>query len=176
MGNTSASIRFVVAFTLIASTFLGLYYFPYADGGAMKTGLNAYLHGYALSAGTVLGWVEPHVAVTGQDIVGRTSLRIVRTCDAMDVTILLLAAIVSWPSSSRRRALGAVAGVSILFIVNVVRICSLYYVGVYCPAAFELAHLELWPAIILLVAVGLFVGSIRMGRELPARRASNALA
>jgi exosortase/archaeosortase family protein len=46
----------------------------------------------------------------------------------------------------------------LLVILNVVRICSLYYVGVLFPSSFEFMHLELWPALIVIAAVAGFVG------------------
>jgi exosortase/archaeosortase family protein len=151
----------VAAFAGLSAVLLGLYYFPYAEGGLAKAWLDAYLRGYASSAGAVLGWLDPRVHVAGPTIVGRYSLRIVRTCDAMDATILLVAAMVSWPGAWRRRLVGAAAGAFALYVVNVARICSLYYVGVYFPVAFEAAHLEVWPVIILGVALALFYASVR---------------
>jgi exosortase/archaeosortase family protein len=175
-GATGASVRFVLTFALVSGCLLGVYYFPYSDGGSAKKWLDAYLHGYAASAGLVLSWLEPHIEVTGQTIVGRYSLRIVRTCDAMDVTILLLAAVLSWPSRWTRRLVAAAVGIGALFLVNIVRICSLYYVGVYFPSSFELAHLEIWPAIILLVALGIFFGLIGWERRGAARVGSGGVA
>jgi exosortase/archaeosortase family protein len=175
-GPRGASVRFVLAFALVAGCLLGLYYFPYAEGGTAKKWLDAYLHGYAASAGMVLSWLEPHIEVTGQTIVGRYSLRIVRTCDAMDVTILLLAAVLSWPSPWRRRLVAAAIGIGALFVVNIVRICSLYYVGIYFPSSFELAHLEIWPAVILLVALGIFLGLIGWERRGVAQVGSGGVA
>ena len=61
-------------------------------------------------------------------------------------------------------------------VVNIVRICSLYYVGVYSPSSFELAHLEIWPAIILLVALGIFFGLIGWERRSTAQVGSGGVA
>jgi exosortase/archaeosortase family protein len=151
---------FAVRFALLAATLLGLYYFPYPPGSAVKHWLDAYLAGYAATAGFVLRRFEPAVYVVGQDILGRYSLRIVKTCDAMDVKILLVSAIVAWPAPAVRRVAAALVAVLALFVVNVTRICTLYYVGLTWPAAFELLHLEIWPALILVVAVAAFVGYI----------------
>jgi exosortase/archaeosortase family protein len=152
-----ASFRFVLVFAVLATTLLGFYYFPYAAGGRVRSWLDAYLHDYAAASGFVLRWFEPHVTVQGPLITGRFSLRIVRTCDAMDVKILFLSAVFAWPARWATRLTVALGGVFVIFLVNVLRICSLYYIGVYWPGWFEFAHLELWPAIILLVAVGMFI-------------------
>lgn len=165
-------VRFVVLFGLLSSVLLGFYYFPYPDQSPIKPWLDAFLNRYAASAGFVLRLFEPHLQVIGQDIVGRYSLHIVKTCDAMDVTILLVSAILAWPSSWRRRAAGAAMAVLLLYALNVLRICSLYYIGILWPSFFEVAHLDLWPAIILVVAVGFFLAStVRGGR--PRAKASH---
>jgi exosortase/archaeosortase family protein len=118
--------------------------------------VTCYLSGYAKVAGTVLSAFEPNITIRGQDIIGRYALHVARTCDAMDVNILLVSAIVAWSTPARQRLIAAVASVSVIVILNVTRICSLYYVGVYAPRMFEFVHIDLWPAIILLVAVGMF--------------------
>jgi hypothetical protein len=97
--SRGAAVRFAITFALLCGVLLGLYYFPYSEGGRIRPVLDGFLHRYAASAGLVLRWFEPRVQVIGQDIIGRYSLRIVKTCDAMDVTILLMSAIVAWPST-----------------------------------------------------------------------------
>jgi exosortase/archaeosortase family protein len=114
------------------------------------------LHVYAAGAGVVLRAFDPSVRVVGQEITGAFSMRIVQTCDAMDVTILLGSAIVSWRGPIGRRIVAALAGALALGLLNIVRICSLYWVGMARPSLFEAAHLDVWPAVILIVAVALF--------------------
>ena len=156
-----ASPRFVVTFGLTATALLGFYYFPYAQSSAIHKLLTQYLHNYAAVSGAVLRLLEPKIVVSGQDIIGRYSIRIVKTCDGMDVNILLFAAIMAWPSALRRRLVAAAIGIVVLFSVNTLRICTLYLIGVYAPASFEFVHLELWPVLILVVAVLFFLSFIR---------------
>jgi exosortase H (IPTLxxWG-CTERM-specific) len=148
--------RFALVFALSSCALLALYYFPYPEGSWMKHELAGYLRAYAATAGAVLRWFDPSVVVRGQDIVGRYGLRIARTCDAMDVQILFVCAVLAWPTEWRVRALVAAGGAAALFVVNVARICSLYYVGLWRPSWFEFVHLELWPAVIVIAAVAAF--------------------
>jgi exosortase/archaeosortase family protein len=159
------AIRFGITFALLSAVLLGFYYFPYSERGSIRPWLDGFLHHYAASAGFVLRWFEPHIHVTGQDIVGRYSLHIVKTCDAMDVTILLTSAIVAWPSPWKRRVVGAALGIALLFVLNVLRICSLYWIGIAFPSFFEVAHLDVWPALILLVTIGFFGAVAFWGRR-----------
>ena len=136
---------------------LGCYYFPYSETGPIRPWLDAFLQGYAASAGFVIRQFDPSVRVVDQDIIGRYSLRIVKTCDAMDVTILLTSAIVAWPGRWRDRGLGAAAAIAVLFAINVLRICSLYWIGIHFPSLFEVAHVDVWPAIVLVLSVAVFL-------------------
>ena len=49
-------------------------------------------------------------------------------------------------------------GIVVLQSLNVVRIVTLYWIGSRFPAIFPSAHLKVWPALFILVAIGLFVG------------------
>ena len=104
-----------------------------------------------------LSLFEPGVQVHGQDIIGRTSLRIVKNCDAMEAEILFLAAVLAFPSAWRKRVVGATLGVVAIAVVNVLRIASLYHVGVHFPMAFEFVHLQLWPLLLVASAVAVFL-------------------
>ena len=153
----SASWRYVLLFGTSAAVLLSVYYFPYSTGSTMRNVLDSYLRGYATMAGAVLRLVEPNLVVSGQDIIGRYSIRIVRTCDAMDVNVLLTSAIMAWPCALRPRLIATASGLALLVVANTARICTLYYVGVYAPSSFEFVHMELWPAVILAIAVVLFL-------------------
>jgi len=64
----------------------------------MAAGLEAYLSWYARIVGSVISAIDSHVVVSGNRIVGPMfSIRIVQTCDAMEVTILLVAALAAFP-------------------------------------------------------------------------------
>ena len=152
--------RFIVIFSVLAGVLLALYYYPYPEGSRARAWLDAYLAGYAAASGAVLRVFEPNVRVVGQNITGRFAMRIIKTCDAMDVLILLLSAIAAWPAPWRKRAASAGLGIALISGLNIARICTIYYVGVYAPASVDFVHLELWPAIILVAAVGAFLGFI----------------
>jgi exosortase/archaeosortase family protein len=152
-----AQLRFVLRFAPTAGVLLAAYYFPYAQEGRAKALINGFLHAYAASAALVLRAFDPSVRVAGQEIIGAFAMRIVQTCDAMDVTILLVSAIVSWKAPIGRRFVAALVGVLALGILNLLRICSLYLIGMTRPSLLEAAHLDVWPVIFLAVTVGFFL-------------------
>lgn len=146
----SAQVRFALRFVGFGLPLFAAYTFPYDEHGRFAGWFESYLSGYAHLVGAALSVFESGIHVSGQDISGRFNLRIIQSCDAMEAVILFAAAVLAFPATWPRRALGLVAGMTGIVVVNVARICSLYYVGLYLPARFEFYHLEVWP--LLLVA------------------------
>lgn len=159
-----ARLRFAVIFAIVAGALLALYGFPYAAPGFRGDLFAWYLSAYAQVAGAVIRLTDPAVHVAGMDIVGRTSLTIAKNCDAMDVNLLLIAAIVAFPARWPRRLAGIAAGVAVVTAVNVVRIVTLYHLNVRTPAAFDFMHAEVWPFGMVVVAVAAFAVWSRWSR------------
>ena len=84
-------------------------------------------------------------------------LTVERGCDAIEPTILLIAAIIASPVALRPKAAGLIVGPLILAIVNVLRLVTLYLTGVYWPAAFHVMHVDVWQAIFIFLALLLWI-------------------
>jgi exosortase H (IPTLxxWG-CTERM-specific) len=150
-------VRFAIGFVLIAGVLFAVYTFPYAESGVSETFFTSYLSAYARLAGHVLAPFDPSIVVRGQDIVGRYSLRIVKNCDAMEVNILFVSAVLAFPLPLRHRVIGVCLGIPALVAVNVLRICALYFIGLRSPETFEFFHLEVWPFVLVATGVGAFL-------------------
>jgi exosortase/archaeosortase family protein len=151
-----ARLRFAAVFAAVAGVALALYSFPYAAHGIREGAFTWYLAAYARAAGAVIRLTDPTVRVTGVEITGRTSLTIAKNCDAMDVNLLLVAAMVAFPAPWRRRLAGIAAGGGLVSAVNVLRIVTLYHLNVHAPRAFEVVHGEAWPLLMVALAVTVF--------------------
>jgi exosortase/archaeosortase family protein len=150
-------LAFLVRFLVLAFVLSAAYAYPYAADSPIELGVARYLEGYAHTAGAVLGLFDSQVHVEGAEVLGRYSLRIVKDCDAMDVNILLGSAILAFPASLGWRAAGLVSGFLAVFVMNLARICLLYFIGVSAPGVFEFAHRELFPLVLVVLVGGLFV-------------------
>jgi exosortase/archaeosortase family protein len=166
-------MSFTIKFASIAAVGFILYCFPYAANGAAAAFFDAYLAAYARVASVMLGLFESGVHVSGPVIVGRSSLAIAKNCDAMEVIILFGAALVAAGGPWRRAAAALVAGVAALVVVNLVRICSLYFFAIHVPGAFETIHLEVWPLLLVAFAVAEFLVCARWVRS-PEKGAEHA--
>jgi len=154
-------LRFALTYAAIAGAMFAVYAFPFELFGARGDWLTGYLETYARLAGGLLGLLEPSVTVEGTTIYGRFVLQIVRNCDAADVNILFASAVLAFPGPLARKALPLVGGLATLVLANVLRICSLYYVGVYRPTWFHTAHEELWPLLLVSLTLLAFLACIR---------------
>jgi exosortase/archaeosortase family protein len=161
-------LGYLVRFAVFAGLLLATYYFPYDPRGIPAALLRGYLAGYAHLAGAVLAWLDPSVRVHGADIVGRYSLTFAMNCDAMDVYILFASALLAFPAGARARALGLAAGLAALVTLNVLRIVSLYFIGVHFPGAFDFCHMDAWPMVIVMATCAGFFLWTRCNRALGA--------
>jgi exosortase/archaeosortase family protein len=157
----SQQLSFTLAFLGCAGALSLVYAFPYAQDSAVHAGFTSYLAGYARAAGGVLALFDSSVHVEGATIFGRFSMQIVKDCDAMEVNILFASAVLAFPVTWSRRALGVLLGVVLLAAANLTRIASLYFIGVAAPGAFETAHRDVFPLLLIGVAVVLFATWVR---------------
>jgi exosortase/archaeosortase family protein len=167
-------LRFAVVYAVIAGVLFGVYAFPFELFGARGDWLTGYLEAYARLAGALLSLVEPSVSVQGTYIYGRFPLQIVRNCDAADVNILFVSAMLAFPGPFLQKLVPLLVGVLALVVANVTRICSLYYVGVLSPDWFRVAHEEVWPLLLVAFAAATFLGCVKFLQRASARAASAA--
>lgn len=87
----------------------------------------------------------------------RFFLTVERGCDAIEPTVLLIAAILASPVPWRPKLFGLIAGPLALAVVNVLRLITLYFTGAYWPAAFDVMHVDVWQAIFIFLALLLWI-------------------
>jgi exosortase/archaeosortase family protein len=163
-----AQLRFALTFVGVAAAMFAVYAFPYAPHGAAARIFESYLSGYARLAGRLVWLFDRQASVVGTVIEGRYSLRIVKTCDAMEANMLFLAAMLAFPAPWRRKLPAAAIGIGGLIVANVLRIGSLYLIGVYAPHSFDLFHAELWPPVLVAIALVEFLLLVRWIGRVPA--------
>ncbi len=154
-------LRFGVTYAAVAGVLFAIYAFPFELFGAQRDWLEGYLEFFAWLSGAALGLVDQGVSVTGTVISGRFPLQIVRNCDAAEINILFGSAVLAFPAPFARRLACLGVGLTLLVGTNVLRICSLYFVGVYRTSWFKVAHEEMWPLLMVVVATLLFLLATR---------------
>lgn len=82
-------------------------------------------------------------------------------CNGVEATIVLIAAVIAFPASWKARACAIVLGFIAIQIMNLARIISLFYLGNWNMEFFEWIHLYLWPALIMLDVLIVFIVYLR---------------
>lgn len=75
-------------------------------------------------------------------------------CDGIEASALYAIALISLPLVARKyKITGLIVGLSILFVLNIIRIAGLYLAGIHWPAFFEFFHLHGGVIAFLLISV-----------------------
>jgi exosortase/archaeosortase family protein len=93
------------------------------------------------------------------------SISIAKGCDAIEAMALFAVALLVFPAQWKHKLAGLFAGLTVLFFLNLVRIISLYLVGIYYPKAFEIMHVEVWQVLFIIFAIGLWIFWIKWTRK-----------
>jgi len=85
------------------------------------------------------------------------SVNILDGCNGVDVMAIVAAAVLAFPSSFKEKLLGLAMAMPGVQIINVVRIVSLYYIGLRWPALFERFHLYVWQTAVILLSLTIWM-------------------
>jgi exosortase H (IPTLxxWG-CTERM-specific) len=82
-------------------------------------------------------------------------------CNGVEATIVLIAAVIAYPASWKARISAIGLGFLAIQVMNLARIISLFYLGNWNMQFFEWIHLYLWPALIMLDVLIVFIVYLR---------------
>ena len=99
-------------------------------------------------------------------------LEIVRVCDGAGAVFLVMAAILAFPASVKRKLIGIVLGILLMYSLNLIRISGLYFVVAYHNDWFQIIHTYLAPTLLIIVAC-LFFAWWALGASKDSSRMAN---
>lgn len=85
------------------------------------------------------------------------AFQIVDLCTAIMPMMIFTAAVLAYPSRIKEKVIGLLIGLVGIFLVNQIRLVSLFYIGAYAPGIFETAHLLVWQSLMILLAIGFWL-------------------
>ncbi len=138
----------------------GVFFYPYAPESWPGRAIDSYLRGIAHAAAFTIGRFSPEVGVEGRLITGAFPLEIVKACSLLDAQAFYAGAALAYPSTARRKLVGVAAGVTLLTVLNVLRIAALYFIGLHAPQHFDALHEEWLPAFLVAAACLIFGGFV----------------
>jgi len=70
-------------------------------------------------------------------------------CNGAWAHLIFLASVLAYPATWKEKLLGLAVGQPVLVVLNVVRVVSLFIIGVYAPTIFRAAHVYVWQFLII---------------------------
>jgi len=105
---------------------------------------------YAEISTLFLSIFQQPVKAIGDTLTGTGfSMSIKNGCDAIEAIAILLCAMMIYPSSWKNKSIGLLVGLVLLVILNIIRIISLYFIGIYIPSLFEVMHVSVWQVLFI---------------------------
>jgi len=146
--------RFLLVFAVLLIAFYAIITIDSVDTHAVLP----FTAALARLSGAALNVVHEPVHVDGTVIAGsRFAVDIRGGCNGLEAVVFVCAAMLAFHAPLRKRIAGAFAAAVILEALNVIRIASLYLLGVYHRDVFETFHLAVWQTLMFGAAVFLFL-------------------
>ncbi len=114
--------------------------------------------GLARVTGGILNLLGHRTVVTGSTVSSEAfGITVVTACTGLFTTGLFLIAVIAFPAGRTSKLIGVGLGVGGIFLLNVVRLVSLYYIGVHLPGLLDPAHQLVWQSVLIVFAVALWL-------------------
>jgi exosortase H (IPTLxxWG-CTERM-specific) len=112
----------------------------------------------ASTSGAFLRAVGEPVTVAGTVIRSPGfSVNIENGCNGVETALLFGSAVLAFPAAWGRRLLGLLLGFLAIQAINLVRVVTLFWVGLHKPSLFHSSHTVLWQSAIVLFGVLFFL-------------------
>ncbi|MDR2244865.1 MAG: exosortase H [Burkholderiales bacterium] len=154
-------IRFFILFLVILAVLFGLELTPWAE--------RWFVEPWTIALAKISTWLvtlfDSEVEATGivmRSLSNGFGVSIEKGCNGIEATIVLVAAMLAFPSPWKYKIIGILSGFVAVQSLNVVRVISLFYLGQWNMTAFEWAHLYIWQALIMLDVLIVFLIWIRL--------------
>ncbi|HSS71854.1 MAG TPA: exosortase H [Casimicrobiaceae bacterium] len=161
--------RFFVGFLLLQALLFGAELTPWAQTYFVVP----WTHTLAALSADIVRFFDPRVLADGkilQSADGSFAVSIEAGCNGVEATIVLIAAMLSFPAPWKRRLLGLAIGVIAVQGLNIIRVITLFYLGQWNFDAFDFAHRYVWQALIMLDVLIVWLLWVRtLPRAAPAR-------
>jgi exosortase H (IPTLxxWG-CTERM-specific) len=146
--------RFLLVFAVLLIAFYAIITIKAVDTHVVLP----FTAGLAHISGGALNAIGERVHVDSTVIAGpKFAVDIRGGCNGLEAVVFVCAAMLAFHAPLRERLIGAAAAAVILEALNVIRIDSLYLLGVYHRKVFEMFHLAVWQTLMFGAAVLLFL-------------------
>lgn len=78
-------------------------------------------------------------------------------CSGAVPTSIYLAAVLAYPASGRAKLIGSAMGIAAIYLINISRVCALFFLGLYSHRLFHETHVYVAQALVVAAAVALWL-------------------
>ncbi|MBK7694905.1 MAG: archaeosortase/exosortase family protein [Saprospiraceae bacterium] len=149
--SLNSIVKFIIHFIFLMTLFYLFYYSSFFDFFLLPHILKV----QATLAKLFLSACGYSIVIRDATLIGdQFQVSIKGGCDGIEASALYAIALISLPLVARKyKILGLIVGLSILFLLNIIRIAGLYLAGIHWPAFFEFFHLHGGVIAFLLISV-----------------------
>lgn len=156
--TTADSRRRSLGFLARFLALLVLFYVIVASNPVNDAVVVPFTAGIAAVSGGFLNALGETVAIAGTELrSGAFAVNIENGCNGVETALLFCSAVLAFPAAWRRRLVGLFVGFLAIQAVNLVRVVTLFWVGLHRPALFHSSHTVLWQSVVVLFGVLLFL-------------------
>lgn len=121
---------------------------------------------YAKTSAFILNIFQIPVKAVGDSLIGGDfSIRIRNGCDAIEATAILFCTMIIYPTNWKNKSIGLLIGLSLLVVLNIIRIMNLYFVSIYIPSIFEILHVSIWQILFIVFPIFIILWWIKWSDE-----------
>ena len=148
--NKYPILVFVLGFGLLMGVFYGFWFTELFKENI----LNPVISANVWLSGTLLKLVGYQISMDGANLYsGEFSVNVAQGCDALEPMAIYLFIVLLFPIKYKAKLPAVLIGLPLLFLLNQVRIISLFFMGIYAPALFDFTHIVVWQVLFIIVAL-----------------------
>jgi len=109
-------------------------------------------------SGTILGLFGEDITMNGCVIRSpRFAVTIYNGCNGLITSLIFISGVLAFPARWSAKLTGVIGGLVAIQIINLIRIISLFYIGIYLPKLFNSSHIFIWQSLVILAGVTLWI-------------------
>jgi exosortase H (IPTLxxWG-CTERM-specific) len=112
----------------------------------------------AKASGNVLQLFGEDITISGCLLRSpRFAVTIYNGCNGLITSLIFVSGVLAFPARWSAKLIGVVGGLLAIQIINLVRIISLFYIGIFLPQFFNQSHIFIWQSLVILAGVTLWI-------------------
>jgi exosortase H (IPTLxxWG-CTERM-specific) len=87
----------------------------------------------------------------------RFAVTIFNGCNGLITSLIFISGVLAFPAKISAKLIGVIGGLLTIQLINLVRIVSLFYIGVFLPQYFDDAHIFVWQSLVIVAGISLWM-------------------